>query len=95
MQENIERWNKEYKAVIESSGTWEEKQRQLDEIALTFGAELKDYSGMTDILNEYDNMEERTEEAYRIVNEFEEKYDTEALYDRIHAATDAILKKQG
>lgn len=94
MQENMDRWNKEYKAVIESSGTWEEKQRQLDEIALTFGAELKDYSGMTDILNEYDNMEERTEEAYRIVNEFEEKYDTEALYDRIHAATDAILKKQ-
>ena len=94
MQENMDRWNEEKKSVIESSGTWEEKQRQLDKIALTFGAELKDYSGMTDILNEYDNMEERTEEAYRIVNEFEEKYDTEALYDRIHAATDATLKKQ-
>lgn len=94
MQENMDRWNEEKKSVIESSGTWEEKQRQLDEIALTFGAELKDYSGMTDILNEYDNMEERTEEAYRIVNEFEEEYDTEALYDRIHAATDATLKKQ-
>ena len=94
MQENMDRWNEEKKSVIESSGTWEEKQRQLDEIALTFGAELKDYSGMTDILNEYDNMEERTEKAYRIVNEFEEKYDTEALYDHIHAATDAILKKQ-
>lgn len=94
MQENMDRWNEEKKSVIESSGTWEEKQRQLDKIALTFGAELKDYSGMTDILNEYDNMEERTEEAYRIVNEFEEEYDTEALYDRIHAATDATLKKQ-
>ena len=94
MQENMDRWNEEKKSVIESSGTWEEKQRQLDKIALTFGAELKDYSGMTDILNEYDNMEERTEEAYRIVNEFEEEYDTEALYDRIHDATDATLKKQ-
>lgn len=94
MQENMDRWNEEKKSVIESSGTWEEKQRQLDKIAMTFGAELKDYSGMTDILNEYDNMEERTEEAYRIVNEFEEEYDTEALYDRIHAATDATLKKQ-
>lgn len=94
MQENMDRWNEKKKAVIESSGTWEEKQRKLDEIALTFGAELKDYSGMTDILNEYDNMEERTEETYRIVNEFEEEYDTEALYDRIHAATDATLKKQ-
>lgn len=94
MQENMDRWNEEKKSVIESSGTWEEKQRQLDKIALTFGAELKDYSGMTDILNEYDNMEERTEEAYRIVNVFEEEYDTEALYDRIHAATDATLKKQ-
>lgn len=94
MQENMDRWNEEKKAVIESSGTWEEKQRQLDKIAMTFGAELKDYSGMTDILNEYDNMEERTEEAYRIVNEFEEEYDTKALYDRIHDATDATLKKQ-
>ncbi len=94
MQENMDRWNEEKKSVVESTGTWEEKQRKLDEIAITFGAELKDYSGMTDILNEYDNMEERTEEAYRIVNEFEEEYDTEALYDRIHAATDAILKKQ-
>ena len=94
MQENMDRWNEEKKSVNESSGTWEEKQRQLDKIALTFGAELKDYSGMTDILPGYDNMEERTEEAYRIVNEFEEEYDTEALYDRIHAATDAILKKQ-
>lgn len=94
MQENMDRWNEEKKSVIESSGTWEEKQRQLDKIALMFGAELKDYSGMTDILNEYNNMEERTEEAYRIVNEFEEEYDTEALYDRIHDATDATLKKQ-
>lgn len=94
MQENMDRWNEEKKSVIESSGTWEEKQRQLDKIALTFGAELKDYSGMTDILNEYDNMEDRTEEAYRIVNVFEEEYDTEALYDCIHAATDATLKKQ-
>lgn len=94
MQENMDRWNEEKKSVVESTGTWEEKQRQLDKIAMTFVAELKDYSGMTDILNEYDNMEERTEEAYRIVNEFEEEYDTEALYDRIHAATDATLKKQ-
>lgn len=94
MQENMDRWNEEKKSVIESSGTWEEKQRQLDKIAMTFGAELKDYSGMTDILPGYDDMEERTEEAYRIVNEFEEEYDTEALYDRIHDATDATLKKQ-
>lgn len=94
MKENIERWNKEKKAVLESSGTWEEKQRQLDEIALTFGAKPKDYSGMTDVLSGIKGIKKITETAYNIVTGFERLYDTEELYKRIHTATDATMKKQ-
>lgn len=93
-EENLQRWNEEKNAILASSGTWEDKQRQLDELALTYGAEMKDYSGMTEMLPEYDDMESITNEAYRRVNEFESKYNTEELYKRIGAANKATLKKQ-
>jgi hypothetical protein len=54
------------------------------------GVVTKDYAGLTELTGDEKNF---TDEAQKIVDEFEQKHDTEAMWKAINAATKASLKK--
>lgn len=95
VKENIERWTKDKKNIWNNdSMSWREKQEELDRIAASYGADMSvDYSGLSAMFPS-DDMEETTAEAYKAVEDFEGKFETDPLLDKVKAATTATLDKQ-
>lgn len=93
--ENIERWTEDKKNIWNNdSMSWREKQEELDRIAASYGADMNvDYSGLSAMFPN-DDMEETTAEAYKAVEDFEGKFETAPLLDKVKAATTATLDKQ-
>lgn len=98
VQAQTEVW-KQRKDAIRNDDTlsWAEKQRALDNIAITeFGVDLaaKDYSGLGEVFpNEDGKLEQSIENAYTAVEAFEEQFDTKDLWDAIKAANNATIEK--
>ena len=95
VKENIERWTEGKKNIWNNdSMSWREKQEELDRIAASYGADMSvDYSGLSAMFPN-DDMEETTAEAYKAVEDFEGKFETTPLLDKVKAATTATLDKQ-
>ena len=95
VKENIERWTEDKKNIWNNdSMSWKEKQEELDRIAASYGADMSvDYSGLSAMFPS-DDMEETTAEAYKAVEDFEGKFETDPLLDKVKAATTATLDKQ-
>lgn len=91
-KEKYEKWKDERykirKNAKDSGLSWEETQRKLDTLAETFGAKIRDYSGLSAIYGD-----DFTEKAYNAVKEFESKVDTRSLDEKVRAATKATLMK--
>ena len=68
--------------------SWEETQRKLDALAKSFGATIRDYSGLSAL---YGN--DFAVKAYGAVKDFESKVDTKALIECVKAASKATLMK--
>ena len=95
VKENIERWTEDKKNIWNNdSMSWREKQEELDRIAASYGADMSvDYSGLSAMFPN-DDMEGTTAEAYKAVEDFEGKFETAPLLDKVKAATTATLDKQ-
>lgn len=95
VKENIERWTEGKKNIWNNDSlSWREKQEELDRIAASYGADMSvDYSGLSAMFPS-DDMEETTAEAYKAVEDFEGKFETTPLLDKVKAATTATLDKQ-
>lgn len=94
-KEYLSRWEKERNSIHQYKNSWKEKQHSLDELAMSFGANLGvDYSGLSAIYESYEDMEFIREAAYESVEEFEKNRDTSNLLKAIKEATSATLIKQ-
>ena len=82
------------KNAKENKLSWEETQRELDELAERFGADLsKDYSGLSAIFSKVKG-KEIMKAAYNHVLEMDKKGDFANLHKAIKAATDETLEKR-
>jgi hypothetical protein len=93
-----EDWQTKKAAILAENITWEEKQDKLDELAKTYGAKLKDYSGLTAIFDPEGKMKYKQlrDEAIKYVTEMEGavgKKSIDELWTIVKGMTDFSLKQ--
>lgn len=95
-QKNMEDYIAGRDAIRANGKTWEEQQRELDELAESFGANLaEDYSGFNEMFPPADNSTEYDREAaYGYVTDYENAYDTSGVLRSVAEMNASILDKQ-
>ena len=93
-----EDWQTKKAAILAENITWEEKQDKLDALAKTYGAKLRDYSGLTAIFDPEGKMKYKQlrDEAIKYVTEMEGavgKRSIDELWKIIKGMTDFSLKQ--
>ena len=93
-----EDWQTKKAAILAENITWEEKQDKLDALAKTYGAKLKDYSGLTAIFDPEGKMKYKQlrDEAIKYVTEMEGaigKKSIDELWKIVKGMTDFSLKQ--
>lgn len=93
-----EDWQTKKAAILAENITWEEKQDKLDALAKTYGAKLKDYSGLTAIFDPEGKMKYKQlrDEAIKYVTEMEGtigKKSINELWKIVKGMTDFSLKQ--
>lgn len=93
-----EDWQSKKAAILAENITWEEKQDKLDALAKTYGAKLKDYSGLTAIFDPEGKMKYKQlrDEAIKYVTVMEDaigKKDIDNLWKIIKRMTVFSLKQ--
>ena len=95
-QKNMEDYIAGRDAIRANGKTWEEQQRELDELAESYGANLaEDYSGFNEMFPPADNSTEYDREAaYGYVTDYENAYDTSGVLRSVAEMNASILDKQ-
>ena len=95
-QKNMEDYIAGRDAIRANGKTWEEQQRELDELAESYGANLaEDYSGFNEMFPPADNSTEYDREAaYGYVTDYENAYDTSGVLRSVAEMNVSILDKQ-
>ena len=88
-------WQEKKKVILANGESWMEQQDKLDALARTYGAKIRDFSGLTAIFDPERKLKYRNirKAAIDFINSIEQKIDSKKLWEHINGINDYSLRE--